>query len=430
MILGIRNEDKSRWEKRVPLIPVHIKKLIESGVKVIVEPSEHRYIPDIEFKNAGAIVSKDINQANIIIGVKEIPKEKIEKNKVYMFFSHTIKGQEYNMPMLKTLLEKNCTLIDYELIKDEAGERLIFFGRFAGIAGMIETLYAAGQKYRMLGLKTPFEKVKRAYQYPSVAQAKKEIAEIGDEIRRYGIPEEILPLTIGITGYGHVSRGAWEILNLLPLEEITPGQLLKGYFEVKNNLIYKTVFRIYHFVKPLKEDFTFKHYYEHPDLYAPDFKKYIPKLSILVNGIYWDPRYPKLITLKDFRELWLKGENKLKVIGDITCDVNGSIELTVRDGDPEHGFLTYLPENNRFVDEIVPDGATDMVITILPSELPKDSSEYFSSVLIGLLKPVIQADYTVDFEKLTLPPEIKNAIICHKGELTPQYRYLENYLRN
>ncbi len=429
MILGIRNEDKSKWEKRVPLVPEHIKRLTEEGYRVIVEPSSHRYLNDNEFEKAGAILSDDINQADIIIGVKEIPKEKIEKNKVYMFFSHTIKGQEYNMPMLKALLEKKCTLIDYELIKDSStGERLIFFGRFAGIAGMIETLYAAGQKFKMLGFETPLEKIKRAYQYHSVATAKKEISEVGEEIRKKGLPAELLPFTVGITGYGHVSRGAWEILDLLPFEEITPGQLLNGYFDTKKNVLYKIVFRIYHFVKPLKQDFTFKHYYEHPEMYAPDFKKFIPKLSMLVNGIYWDPRYPKLITLKDFRELWLKGERKLKVIGDITCDVNGSIELTVRDGDPDKGFLTYIPEENKFVDGILDKGSTDMVVTILPSELPKDSSEYFSSVLVNLIKPVLNADYEQPFEKLQLPPEIKKAIICHKGELTPDYRYLENYL--
>ena len=140
MILGIRNEDKSKWEKRVPLVPEHIKRLIEEGYRVIVEPSSHRYLNDNEFEKAGAILSDDINQADIIIGVKEIPKEKIEENKVYMFFSHTIKGQEYNMPMLKALLEKKCTLIDYELIKDSStGERLIFFGRFAGIAGLFRS---------------------------------------------------------------------------------------------------------------------------------------------------------------------------------------------------------------------------------------------------------------------------------------------------
>ncbi len=428
MRIGIRNEDKSVWEKRAPLIPEHVKKLVDKGYKVLVETSSHRYLSDNEYAKAGAIITENLEEADIIVGVKEVPVEKIYKNKVYMFFSHTVKGQKYNMPMLKKLLEQNCTLIDYELIKDEVGERLIFFGRFAGIAGMIETLYAAGQKHKKMGLSTPFEKVKRAYQYSSVFEAKKEIKEIGKEIAEKGLPEEIAPFTVGVTGYGHVSRGAWEILALLPIEEITPGQLLKGYFDVRNNAVYKTVFRIYHFVKPLKEEFTFKHYYEHPEMYKSDFDKYIPKLSMLVNGIYWDPRYPKLIKKENFKKLWIEGHRKLNVIGDITCDIDGSIELTVRDGDPEHGFLTYFPERDEFKDGIFADGATDMVITILPSELPKDSSEYFSSMLYGLIEPVLQADYNCDFEKLELPPEIKKAVICHKGELTPNYRYLEKYL--
>ncbi len=214
MIIGIREEDKSIWERRVPLVPEDVKKLIEKGYRVIVEPSSHRVFKDEEFKNVGAEISRDLSPSKVILGVKEIPAQKIEK-KTYVFFSHTIKGQPYNMPMLKKILDEKATLIDYEKIVDDKGRRLIFFGHFAGYAGMIDALHLLGKKLELMGYRTPLSEIKRAYEYDSLEEAKNRIREIGKKLKDSELPEEILPLVFGFAGYGNVSRGAQEILNEL-----------------------------------------------------------------------------------------------------------------------------------------------------------------------------------------------------------------------
>src|SRR4030065_1967926 len=184
MIIGIRRENKNEWEKRTPLIPEDIKSLIEKySLRAIVQPSNIRAFQDEEYKAAGAEIDEDLNHAQLIFGVKEVPNELILANKTYVFFSHVIKGQPHNMPMLKTLMNKNCNLIDYERIVDENNKRLIFFGRFAGKAGIIESLHALSEKLRLIGIHNPLEKLKQPYQYKSIQEAKEDNKKIGDEIR-------------------------------------------------------------------------------------------------------------------------------------------------------------------------------------------------------------------------------------------------------
>ena len=167
-VLGIRREDKNEWERRVPLIPEDIKELQKKyGIKTIVQPSPIRIFSDEEYKNTGAEISEDLSEAVIVFAVKEIPKDLLGQGKTYVFFSHTIKGQPYNMNMLKRLMDLKCNLIDYERVVNEKNMRLIFFGRHAGLAGMIEAFYAFGQKMKLKGYNTPFAKVKQAYQYGS-----------------------------------------------------------------------------------------------------------------------------------------------------------------------------------------------------------------------------------------------------------------------
>ena len=165
MIIGIRRADKNKWEKRTPLIPDDLKYLKQKyGIQTLVQPSEIRAYTNDQYSAAGAEVVEDIQSANTIFAVKEIPLHFYREGKTYIFFSHTIKGQSYNMPLLKKMMELKCNLIDYERIVDESNKRLIFFGKYAGIAGMVETLHALGQKLKLKGYKTPFEKIKQAYQ--------------------------------------------------------------------------------------------------------------------------------------------------------------------------------------------------------------------------------------------------------------------------
>jgi len=171
-VTGIRHEDKYELERRVPLVPEDVKKLTDTGLKVIVQKCEKRIFRNDEYKAAGAVLADNMNDADVIFGVKEVTIPSFEENKTYIFFSHIIKGQKYNMPMLRTMIEKKVNLIDYEKVADDKNRRLIFFGNFAGLAGMIDTIWALGLRLKHLGLNTPFTKLKQARMYDSLEEAK------------------------------------------------------------------------------------------------------------------------------------------------------------------------------------------------------------------------------------------------------------------
>lgn len=431
-IIGIRREDKNEWERRVAITPDDVKELIEKhGIKVIVQPSPIRAFTDEEYLRAGAEVKEDLSEAPVIFGVKEMPVEFFEEGKTYVFFSHTIKGQRHNMPMLKRLMDLKANLIDYEKMTDEKGRRVVFFGRFAGLAGMTDTLWALGKRLEVKGVETPFAKVKQAYQYFDVAHLKKELSEIGKEIQEKGLPTEITPLVIGIAGYGNVSRGAQEILDLFPVREITPEELLDGSALTDSNVIYKVIFKEEHIVEPIDPDaeFDLMDYYQHPEKYRSVFDRYLPHLTVLVNAIYWDERYPRLLTKEKVHEMYSNGEPKLIVIGDISCDIEGAIEVTVRATDPGNPVYVYDVTKGEAVDGFEGKGPVILAVDNLPCELPRDSSESFSHALKPYVPEIATADYSVDFDKLDLSPVVKRAIIVYHGELTPDYKYLEEHLK-
>ena len=251
--IGIRHEDKYVLERRTPLTPKHVENLVQlEKLEVVVESSSKRVYKNEEYINAGATIADNLSNVPVIFGVKEIPEEALESDKTYVFFSHVIKGQSYNMPMLKRLKELNCNLIDYEKIEDEMGRRLIFFGYYAGLAGMINTLWALGLRLKDKGYETPLLRIHQAHKYYSLSEAKEAISEVGHEIAEKGLPKGLEPLTIGFTGYGNVSRGAQEIMCLLPGKEITPEELLalQGRQNHPQNIFYKVVFEEKHLVQP------------------------------------------------------------------------------------------------------------------------------------------------------------------------------------
>ncbi|MFA7123419.1 MAG: hypothetical protein WC212_05220, partial [Candidatus Delongbacteria bacterium] len=223
--IGIRHEDKYELERRVPLVPEDVKKLTDTGLKIIVQKCGKRIFKDGEYEAAGAVLADSMNDADVIFGVKEVTIPSFEEKKTYVFFSHIIKGQKYNMPMLRTMIEKKINLIDYEKVADDKNRRLIFFGNFAGLAGMINSIWSAGLRYEYLGINTPFLKLKQARMYNSLLEAKEVLKDISKDIGQNGLPKELCPFIVGFTGYGNVSKGAQEILDILPHEEITPEEL-------------------------------------------------------------------------------------------------------------------------------------------------------------------------------------------------------------
>lgn len=430
--IGIRREDKSCWERRVPVTPEDARSLKdEHGVEVYVQPSPNRAFSEAEFRAAGAVMQEDLAPCPVIFGVKEIPLEQFAPGKTYVFFSHVIKGQPYNMPMLQRILDLGCNLIDYEKIADDQGRRLIFFGRFAGIAGTLETLWALGRRLAWEGAPTPLTAIRHPHAYRDLAEAKAAVAEVGAAIRAERLPEAVTPLVIGVAGYGNVARGAWEILDLLPIKSIEPEALaaLEGGASARH-VIYASTFREEHMVEPLTpgEPFDCQRYYDHPEKYRGIFERYLPYLSVLVNGIYWDARYPRLVTRESLRALYGQGTPRLKVIGDISCDIEGSIECTVRATEEDAPVYVYDPFTGQTTDGYAGAGPVVMAVDILPAELPRDASAEFSAVLAPFIPAIAHADFGAPFEQLALPPAIKRAVIVHRGTLTPDFRYIEQYL--
>ncbi len=432
-VIGIRLEDKNIWETRVPIIPKHVKTLIsEESLNFIVQKSEIRAFKDQQFQEAGAKVASDLTEANIIFCIKEVPIPVLEPKKTYIFFSHTIKGQKHNMPMLKKFIEKKSTLIDYEKVVNEKGFRLIFFGNWAGLAGMIEILWGFGQRVKLnKKVENPFLRIKHTWEYETLDHARKAVSDVGKEITEKGLPEELVPLVIGFAGYGNVSTGAQSMLDFLPVEEIDPTELINFYNRKKfsSNCVYKVVFKEEHIVDPIEGKFYLQHYYDHGKTkYRGVFTRYFPYLSILVNAIYWSDKYPKLITKKFLKTQFESDKDiRCQIIGDISCDIEGGIEATLKTTKPDNPVFIYNPFTDEATISLEGIGIAIMAVDNLPCELPLESSTSFSETLKPLVPIIAKADYTKPFSELALPPVIKNAVITHQGKLTPNYRYIEEF---
>jgi alpha-aminoadipic semialdehyde synthase len=430
--IGIRREDKSIWERRVPITPEDARLLAaQHGIEIIVQSSPIRVFDDRQYAAAGAVVRDGLPSCQAVFGIKEMPPAVFEPGKTYIFFAHVIKGQPYNMAMLRRLMYLGCNLIDYEKVTDDRGRRLVFFGRHAGLAGMIDTLWALGRRLDWEGIDSPFSTLRQAHEYDSLAEAKDAVSVVGERISRDGLPRQISPFVCGFAGYGNVFKGANEIIELLPEKRIAPdeiGSIATG--SGSPNAVYTVVFREEHTVAPTAADgvFELQDYYDRPERYRSRFSTYLPHLSVLVNCVYWEEKYPRLVTKADVRMLYGAGQPRLRVIGDISCDIEGAIECTVRSTEPGDPVYVYDPATGSGVDGVAGAGPVIMAVDILPSELPREASIYFSGVLRDYVPAIAKADYSASFHDLVLPPEIKRALIVHRGELAPAYRYLERHV--
>ena len=435
MQIGIRAEDKNEWEARVPLVPEDIRDLRAQGIAITVQTSVQRAFADEEFEQNGIAVESDIDRSDIILGLKEIQVARLAPGKIYFIFSHVIKGQAYNMPMLERMMQLGITLVDYERIVDEGNRRLIFFGRHAGLAGMINSLWALGRRLAEENCPNPLSDLRQARTYRNLEQARHAIRAVGKKIASKGLPVDICPPVVGFAGYGHVSQGAQEILEHLPVIEIRPSQLQQLFDDPDRscNHVYKVVFKEEDIFEPRDSSQTFdlQEYYRYgAEKYNSVFERYLGHLTLLINGNYWDERFPRIFPLESCRELWKNNQQpRLKVIGDISCDINGSIECTVKPAYPDNPVYVYHPDSGEVTDGFSGHGPVIMAVEILPTEIPRESSTYFSSVLKQYIPQLVAADWQSEFEALRLPSEIKRAMILHRGSFTPDYRYLEDYLR-
>jgi alpha-aminoadipic semialdehyde synthase len=431
-VIGIRREDKNEWEQRTPLVPQDVKELKERhGIHTIVQPSAIRVFSDDEYRQAGAEVAEDLGPASVVLAVKEIPARLFERDKTYLFFAHVIKGQSHNMAMLRQMMDLGVNLLDYERFLDEANRRLIFFGRYAGLAGMVETLHAYGQKLALLGYQTPLEKIKQPHHYSSLEACQAEIAAIGEEIDDRGLPAELPPLAVGFAGYGNVSRGAQEIFDLLPHKVVSPQILAENYenFTADHLNLYKAVFKEEDLVKAKEGDFELQDYYDHPEKYVSQFEQFIPYLQILVNCIYWTEAYPRLVTREYLRtNTILKSNLNLKVIGDISCDIDGSIEITHKATMPDQPCFTYFAERDAYEDGVGRRGVTVMAVDNLPCEFAREASVEFSAVLKEYVNDIVSADFNRPTDQPALAGVAQRALVLHKGRLTGNYQYIQQFL--
>ena len=427
-VIGIRREDKNRWERRVPLVPSDVRDLnARHGLHFLVQPSAIRVYSDADYRSAAATVSEDLGPSSIVFAVKEVPIELLMPGKIYIYFAHVVKGQHHNMPMLHRLMELGCTLIDYEKITDDKKRRLIFFGRHAGYAGMIDTLHCLGARFKSGGISNPLAEVRKAHEYPDLAAAKEHLSTLIPKMAR---GRGNTPLVFGFSGYGNVSTGAQEVFDSLDPVEFPVADLASADKSAGGRPV-KVVFREEDMVvrKDAGKPFELLEYYEHPERYEGCFERHLPYLDVLVNCIYWEPRYPRLVTREWARKNYVPGRPpRLKVIGDISCDIEGSVELTVRATEPDNPCYVYLAQEGETSDGVDGNGPVVMAVDNLPCELPKESSQYFSSALRDMVPPLAAADWRSSFDRLSLPDCLKRAVIVYRGELTPSYQYLHKHL--
>jgi len=429
----IRAEDKNRWERRAPLVPEDVAEILaETGAKAYVEKSDKRYFPVEAYRKAGAEICDGMQPGDVIFGVKEIPKEKILDGKIYLFFSHTIKGQAANMPMLRKILDSGSTLIDYERITTKDNRRIVYFGRYAGDAGTIDILSLMGEYWSAHGIETPLKEIRRAHEYDSVEAAREHLEQVGRRIRDRGFPEKLAPLAIGVLGYGNVSQGVQQILSCLPCRFVSPDELPACFEETPDrNRLVVSVSREEHLVEHREGGpFDLEEYYRHPERYRSRFYRDLPYFTILINAVYWDSRYPRFVTWEALRRLARENDSpRLCGIADITCDPNGSIECNVRATDSDMPAYQVDPQTGRIRDGHTGEGIVVLAVDNLPCELPADSSRFFSRKLAPLVPGILRADFRRPLVECGLRPEVRKAVIVYRGRLTPDYEYLDRYLQ-
>ncbi|MEJ6615462.1 MAG: NAD(P)-dependent oxidoreductase [Crocinitomicaceae bacterium] len=397
--LGILREGKVPPDKRVPLTPLQCKKVeaIYPQVKVIVQPSPVRSYKDQEYLDAGISMSEDLSACDIIMGVKEVNVEDLLPNKKFMFFSHTFKKQPYNRGLLKTILEKKIQLIDYEILKNTSNKRVIGFGRYAGIVGAYNGFLAYGKKHGYYDLKQANLCANRI--------------EVEEELKKVELPSNT---KIVLTGYGRVGHGAREILDLLPITEVSPSEFLKEKFD---SPVYTQLELEDYYEAKKGGEFDKKEFYSAPENYRSSFGKYVAESDMYMPCHYWSNKADVIITNED-----LKKENRrLSVIADISCDIAGPIASTIRPSTIASPIYGYDPVTESEVDFMHENAIAVMAVDNLPCELPLDASEDFGSELI---KEVFDALFLEDPTNM-----IERASETDlNGQLMPNYSYLEEYL--
>ncbi|XP_019634663.1 PREDICTED: alpha-aminoadipic semialdehyde synthase, mitochondrial-like isoform X2 [Branchiostoma belcheri] len=443
-VLGIRREDYNRWEARAPLSPAHVQKLVDRGVKVLVQPASKRAYSGKEYQAAGAHIREDLSEASVILGVKTVPPEELLPNKTYAFFSHTIKAQEANMPMLDAILEKNIRIFDYEMMLDEAGVSPVAgaMGRLAGISGMINILHAMGTRLLALGNYTPFLRIGPTHSYRNIEMCRQAVRDCGYDLALGRMPESMGPLTFLFTGSGYVSKGAQEMLKELPVQFVDPTELRDVCASGDTTRVYAAVLRRHHHLRQRDSgQYDEKEYTAHPDRYVSTFaQQFAPYVSCLVNGMYWPPTAPRLLTNADLQGLL--GNNatdnggpgevlgcprlphRLIAVSDISADEGGSLEFMTRCTSMDSQFE--VSDGTKSVPGIMGDGVVVCSVDNLPAQLPREATDIFGDQLLPYVWEMLHSMAEVPFESQAhlFCRTLQDATIASNGKLRPKYEYI------
>ncbi|BAO54185.1 NAD(P)-dependent oxidoreductase [Nonlabens marinus] len=403
MKFALIRERKNPPDRRVVLSPVQAAQLEHAFAKaeLLIEPSQVRIFPDSSYTQAGLQVAEDITEADVMIGVKEVPVDALIPGKKYFFFSHTIKKQPYNRDLLCAILDKKIELYDHETIVNESNMRLIGFGRYAGLVG-------AYNAFRALGLKDNLFKLPKVDDLADFDAVKTQL-----ELIRTELP----PVNIVITGSGKVSGGIKEILELLHIHELTPKEFLQlGQFQNNQTVFTQLDVDDYYTRKdgltPTKTEC-----YNNPELLESDFMKFAAVADILITGHFYGDGAPYFFTRED-----MKSENfNISLVADVSCDINGPIACTLRASTIADPLYGYDPSSEKEVAFNTPGSIAVMAVDNLPCELPKDASEGFGEMFLEHVFPAFfndDADGILERAKMT----------TKDGTLTERFSYLEDYV--
>ena len=397
--IGIIKEGKAPPDHRVPLTPKQCKHLQEiyPTIEMVVQPSPIRAFKDEEYTAEGIRLSENLEDCSIIMGVKEVNSSDLLPNKTYFFFSHTLKKQPYNRDLLRTILEKKIRLIDYEVLKNKQNKRIIGFGRYAGIVG-------AYNAFRTFGLK------KGTYELTAANQCKDREA-MEAEMHKIVLSPDT---KIVLTGFGRVGHGAREIIDILPIKEVSPEEFLTKKFEepVFSHLEVED-----YYARKDGKPFVKNEFYSNPELYCSSFKRFLTEADIYIPCHFWSNKSPFIITKED-----LKIPNlRLSVVADISCDIAGPIACTIRPSKISDPIYGYNPITEQEDDFHKPGTIAVMAVDNLPCELPLDASEDFGNELIRQVMPFLlkdDPDYIIE----------RGTETTLEGKLTENFAYLQPYV--
>ena len=399
MKIGILKETKNPPDKRVPLSPENCKQLISEypEIELKVQSSDIRAFKDNEYSDLGITVVSDVSDCDVLLGVKEVKKDALLPDKTYFFFSHTIKEQPYNADLLRLMLAKNIKMVDYETLTYPKNGRILGFGRYAGIVGAYNSFLAYGLKSGSYSLKS----ANQCHDYK----------ELRDELKKVKLPEGY---KIIISGDGRVGKGAEEILHEVEgVFAVSPMDFLTSN---RKDPIYTQLSVKEYNKRKDGQSFTKGDFYKNPELFDSNFKRFSDIGDMYIACHYWDADAPFVFSRKDAKH----PDFKLKIVADISCDIDGPVASTIRPSTIDNPLYGYNPETESEVDFMNESAIGVMAVDNLPCELPRDASEDFGNELITKVLPSLIRE---DSETI-----IERATICENGELTSYFEYLQSYV--